>query len=356
MKRHASALTFVIALIAAGCGPAPDDSGEMAAESEPAAPAGPLCPIDRPVVFSGYAWESHQFHVAVAGFIIRNAFGCRTDVIPGETVVLLEALRRGDSDIAMEVWIENNPEIWNRMVSEGAVEAVGISYPEGVQGWWVPRYMIEGDDARGIEALTPDLKSVFDLQNYSAVFEDPEEPSKGRFYNCPAGWGCEIINTKKLYAYGLEDRYTNFRPGGGGALAAAIAGAYRRGQPILAYYWGPTSVLARHDLVMLEEPPYDPDIWAEMAKTDKPERAVANPAIEMLIGVNTRFKEQAPAIIDVLSRYRTDRAIVHEALAFMGGGGSAEDAARTFFKTREAVWTQWVSEEQADLIRAALEE
>ncbi|MEZ5855277.1 MAG: glycine betaine ABC transporter substrate-binding protein [Hyphomicrobiaceae bacterium] len=44
------------------------------------------------------------------------------------------------------------------------------------------------------------------------MFKDPEELSKGRFYNCIAGWQCEVTNTKKLYAYGLLKDFTNFRP------------------------------------------------------------------------------------------------------------------------------------------------
>src|SRR3546814_4923485 len=39
--------------------------------------------------------------------------------------------------------------------------------------------------------------------------------SKGRFYNCPAGWTCELDNSEMLKSYGLEKTYTNFRPGTG---------------------------------------------------------------------------------------------------------------------------------------------
>ena len=57
-----------------------------------------------------------------------------------------------------------------------------------VEGWYVPRYVIEGDAKRKLEAKAPDLKSIADLAKYASVFKDQEEPSKGRFYNCPAGW------------------------------------------------------------------------------------------------------------------------------------------------------------------------
>ncbi|MGV8790420.1 glycine betaine ABC transporter substrate-binding protein, partial [Pseudomonas aeruginosa] len=47
------------------------------------------------------------------------------------------------------------------------------------------------------------------------VFRDPEEPGKGRFYHCPAGWTCELENSEMLKRYGLEETFTNFRPGTG---------------------------------------------------------------------------------------------------------------------------------------------
>ena len=34
--------------------------------------------------------------------------------------------------------------------------------------------------------------------------EDQEEPSKGRFYNCPAGWTCELDNSEMLKSYGFD--------------------------------------------------------------------------------------------------------------------------------------------------------
>jgi glycine betaine/proline transport system substrate-binding protein len=55
----------------------------------------------------------------------------------------------------------------------------------------VPRYIVEGPGA-----VAPGLRSVADLPDYVALFADPEEPGKGRFYNCPAGWVCEVINSK----------------------------------------------------------------------------------------------------------------------------------------------------------------
>ena len=308
------------------------------------------CDVDRPIVFAGLDWQSNAFHTAVAQKIIEMGFGCETDVIPGTTIPLLQGVAQGDIDVVMEVWKDNVTEVWNRGLRRRQVVELGTNFPDAVQGWFVPHYLVDGD---GAEA--PGLKSVTDLPAYKALFTDPEEPDKGRFYNCIAGWNCEVINSAKLMAYGLEDHYTNFRPGTGAALAAAIASAYIRQQPIVTYYWGPTWVLGKYDMMMLEEPAYDPDIFESLTTESKPAKATAYPVVEVVIGANRRFADSAPTVTAFLRRYETDAALVSAALAYMEDTGSDADAAADhFLRTRNAVWSQWVDAAMAEKILAQL--
>ena len=302
--------------------------------------AGPAlsCEVDRPVVFAGMDWQSNAFHTAVAQFILENGYGCQTEVLPGTTIPLLQGVAQGDIDIVMEVWKDNVTEVWNRALLRRQVIEVGTNFPDAVQGWYVPRYLVVGDDA-----VAPDLISVADLPAHKALFSDPEEPDKGRFYNCIAGWNCEVINSAKLKAYGLETHYTNFRPGTGAALAAAIASAYIRKKPIVTYYWGPTWVLGKYDMVMLEEPAYVEDVLTALATDQAPTAATAYPVVEVAIGANRRFAESAPDMIGFLQRYETTTALVSQALAYMEEtGGQAEDAALHFLRTREDLWSTWL--------------
>jgi glycine betaine/proline transport system substrate-binding protein len=325
-------------------------SGPIATPAALAADEPPQCELDRPVVFSGLDYDSARFHNAVARRIVEAGYGCETDEIPGTVNVLMQGLGRGDVDVTMEVWKENAAEPWGEFVEKGLVKEAGVNFPDAVEGWWVPRYLVEGPDAKA-----PDLKSVSDLPKYKDLFSDPEEPGKGRFVNCIAGWVCEEVNTKKLAAYDLEDDYTNFRPGTGAAMDANIASNYQRQQPFLTYYWGPTSILGRFDLVMLEEPPYDPQVWEEMMASEDPERATAYPRSTVVIGVNSKFAEQAPKLMEFLGRYRTSNQLVSDALAYMEENDVEPDAAAEhFLRTREDVWTEWVDEATAERVRESL--
>ncbi|XWN33349.1 MAG: ABC transporter substrate-binding protein [Devosia sp.] len=311
--------------------------------------------LDRPVVFAGLDWDSNAFHVGVAGFILEHGYGCRTESIPGSTIPLLNGMIRGDIDITMEMWIPNVREAWEKAAADGDVEVAGIAYPDAVQAWYVPKYLVEGPDA-----AAPNLKSVKDLPQYAELFADPEEPGKGRFYNCILGWGCEVFNTKKLHAYGLTDTFTNFRPGTGGALAGAIESAILREKPIVFYYWAPTWVLGKvgDDVVQLEEPPYDDAIWQKMADTEDPTdvtEATAFPVVEVSIAVNSEYAATAPTIMDFLGKYRTDAATVSKALAYMQDEtASADEAAQWWLRNNGDTWRTWLPADAAERVDAAL--
>lgn len=318
--------------------------------------AQPACELDRPVSFADLDWESNSFHVAVAGYIVKEGFGCDIRKVPGSTLPLLVAMSTGDVDITMEVWKANILEAWQTAETTGRVKDLGTNFSDAVQGWFIPRYVQQGDPGRGIKALAPDLKHVDDLPTHKALFRDPERPDKGRFYNCILGWGCEVINTNKLRAYGLTEHYTNYRPGSGDALIEAISSRYERGEPIVAYYWGPSWVLGKFDMIMLQEPPYDKEKWEQLARTKGGTEATAYPQVEVRIGINAEFAKSAPRIEKFLRKYGTSRAIVSNALAYLhdNDGSTPGDMAEYFLKTNERIWTLWVPDDIAARVKAAL--
>lgn len=321
--------------------------------------AAPHCELERPVRFAGNDWASHQFHVALASHILAKGYGCKATTIPGTTQPLLNALAKGDVDVLMELWKENNVEIWSKMEASGrAIETSGVSIQGAVQAWWVPRYLVEGDAKRGIKAAAPGLRSVAELPKYKSLFRDPEQPSKGRFYNCKLGWNCEQVNSRKLEAYGLTEHYTNFKAGSGAALDAAIASAYTRGRPIVFYYWGPTWVLGKYDLLRLEEPAYDKAVWDRLDKAASGVglEACAYPSIRVGIALNKAFADAAPNLVRFFDNYRMQDDLVNKALVFMREKKDryGTQAARNFLRKHPQVWKAWVPAEVAARVEASL--
>ncbi|MFQ3623823.1 MAG: ABC transporter substrate-binding protein, partial [Acetobacteraceae bacterium] len=94
-----------------------------------------------------------------------------------------------------------------------------MNVPDTARACVVPRCMVGRANA---PAPTP--RGGSDLPRSAHLFRAPAEPSRGRFCSRLAGWDCEMIDMRKLHARGLLDSFGSFRPGTGGAPAAAIDG------------------------------------------------------------------------------------------------------------------------------------
>ncbi len=309
------------------------------------------------IIFGEQDWDSAQVNNAIARFVLEEGFGCTTDIIPGSTVPMQQGLIRDDIDVLTEIWMDNPPEFLPEALESGQVVDMGVIFDDGQQGFFVPRYVIEGDPERGIEPMAPDLVTVQDIAKYADLFQDPEQPDKGRFYNCIIGWVCEGINNAKLRAYGLDDHFVSFPPGTGVALASSMESAYLQGEPWFGYYWGPTWVLGKLDMVMLEEPEYTDECWDHlMNNLEDPEQACAYPASVVHVGLSDAFAGAASDdILAFFENLELSSALVSRALAYMEDNDALpQEAAMHFLETNEDLWAQWVPSDVAESVRAAL--
>jgi len=308
------------------------------------------CELDRPLKMAGLDYDSAAFHTAVASAIAERGFGCKVERVPGAIAPLVNGLARGDVDIVMEIWMANPVEAWVKAAEAGKVEPLGTAFPDANEGWFVPRYLVSGPDAKA-----PELKTAQDLKRYKALFADPDEPGKGRFYNCVAGWVCEGINTKKLAVYGLAEDFTNTRGGSGEALVAAIEAALKRKRPVLFYYWGPSWLLGAYDLVKLEEPPFDAGVWAELKASDNPKRATAYPTSKVVIGANVELAKQAPQLASFFKSYGTTSEMTSKMLAEAREKNvTPEQQAVVFLKSQPGIWRKWLPAAVADKVASSL--
>ena len=313
----------------------------------------------KPIVFADLGWDSAQVHNRIAGFIIQHGLGYKVNYTQGETVMLNTALiaAKGSEapNVNMETWTENWQELYDKGLAKGknpntkeGFIHLGANFPNSVQGWYVPTYMIKGDPKRGIKASAPGLKSVADMPKYWKLFKDPEDPSKGIFYSCIPGWSCKMVNDKKFKAYGIKKYYNIMEPGSGAALAASMEAAYKRGKSWIGYYWAPTWVLGKLDMTQLEEPAYDESTFKSTA-------ACAYPAVKCDIIVHKDLPKWAPDVVAFLKNYETTLDINNKFLAYMRDTkGKPKDGAMWFLKEYESLWTQWVSPSVAAKVKAAM--
>lgn len=314
---------------------------------------------DGEIVFGDYGWDSAIVINRIAQFILEEGYGYETGSVPGETIPLFQGMLSDDVQVSMEIWAAQL-DGWDEAVEAGDVHQLGLSIDETVQGWWVPTYMIEGDEERGIEPMAPDLTHVDDLPDHWELFEDPEDDSKGRFMDCIAGWECERVNEIKFNTYGLDEYYNRFLPGSGAALATDIVTSYEAGEPWLGYYWGPTWIFGQVDLTMLEEPEYSDECWDNiMTAIEAGETAIdegcAYPAVEVYVGVTDELYQAAPDVIELLENVEFTMGEVSEILAAMQEDDlDPDEGAEWFLRERTDMWHAWVPEEVVDDVEAAL--
>ncbi len=298
------------------------------------------------IAFADVGWDSVKFHNAVAGLIAEQIFGYEWREVPGSTTVLHEGLLKGEIDVHMEEWTDNLA-TYEKDLNEGKFKDLGVNFDDNDQGFYVPRYVIEGDSERGIKAMAPDLKYVWDLKKYPDVFPDAEIKDMGRVYGAIPGWEVdEIIHNKYLH-YNLDENFAYFRPGSDAALSSALTSAYEKGEPIVAYYWEPTWLMGKYDFVLLEDKPFDANTYLE-GKTELP-------SVKVNIGVSNKFYEQSPEMVEFLTKYKTSSALTSEALAHMQEtGANYIETAKWFLKQHDELIDQWLNQSDAQKMRAYL--
>lgn len=301
------------------------------------------------IVFADAEWDSIRVHNHIAQTIVEEGYGYDTEVVAGSTAATIQGLREGDINVYMEVWTDNIKELYEDSIESGDIKKVSTNFDDNDQGLYVPTYVIEGDEERGIEPMAPDLRTVEDLKDYPDVFEDPEQPGRGRIINGPSGWTIEETITEKFETYGLEETMNNFIPGSDSAAVADLVRAYENGEAWVGYYWSPTWVTAKYDLTLLEEPPFDQEIWDENRGTEFPPN-------DVVVAVHKDLPDQAPVVVEFLKNYETSSELTEDALNYMEDTeASAEEAAEWWMKEHEDVWTSWVEDDIAEKVKNSLE-
>ncbi|MEM1483851.1 glycine betaine ABC transporter substrate-binding protein [Oscillospiraceae bacterium PP1C4] len=292
-------------------------------------------------------WDSQKLHNEVARLVVENAFdGYTFETSTASSTMNWQALIAGDVDIDIESWTDNVA-TYSDDVANGDVVDIGTLIPDSRQGLYVPRYVIEGDPARGIEPMAPDLKTVEDLKKYPQLFPDDEDKTKGRIYGALPGWMADEILSKKYEYYGLNEFYNYARLGSEATLFASLASAYNLGDAWVGYCYEPTWVSGKLDIVLLEDAPYDKKLYTE-GKCEFPKQ-------ELKIVSNKSFAKKAPDLVEFFAKYQTGSKVIAEALSHIDEtGASHEDTAKWMLREHDELLEQWLPKERADRVRKIL--
>ncbi|MFV0383362.1 ABC transporter substrate-binding protein [Paracoccus sp. (in: a-proteobacteria)] len=296
-------------------------------------------------------WASAGLAAWVDKIILEEGYGCDVALVTGDTVPTFTSMNeKAEPDIAPELWVNAVKIPLDAAMAEGRIIiASEILTDGGVEGFWVPTTLAEEHG----------IKTIEDALAHPELFPGAEEEGKGAFFNCPAGWACQIITANQFRALDGEGHGFELVDSGSAAgLDGSIARAFTRNEGWLGYYWAPTAILGKYDMTRLElGVDHDQAQWDNcIVVQDCIDPKLSEwPRSEVFTAVTKEFAESNAVTMDYLGKRAWSNQTVNELLAWMGDNQSTnEDGAWYFLQNYEDVWTQWLPEDVAAQVKDAL--
>jgi len=299
-------------------------------------------------------WASAEFMANVDKIILEAGYGCSVELIPGATLTTFASMdTKGVPDVAPELWTQAVEVPLLAAIASGSLHSVNPKPIAGAgEGWVVPDYTM---------ANHPELKTVLDIIERPDLFPFNEDPSKGAFVGCPAGWGCQQVNANLFRAFDMEAKgWVLVDPGSAAGLDGAMAKAVDRGEDYFGYYWSPTAMMGKFNMEMVDfgVPFVEMDHWTNcltQANCMEPQQSAWSASEINTIVTDSFINNNDPKAVAYFGKRVFPAAEMGAMLVYMGDNqAGGEDAAIEFLLNYESLWTQWVGVQAANLIKKSL--
>jgi glycine betaine/proline transport system substrate-binding protein len=304
------------------------------------------------VTVANMNWQSAEVLAHIDNIILSKGYGCSVELVPGDTMPTLTAMmEKGKPDVAPEAWINAVRQPLDAAVKSGRLHYAAQALKDGgVEGWWIPKYLADAN---------PGIKTIDDALKHPELFPTAEYKGKGGVYNCPSGWNCQLTTGNAFKAWDAAKKgFVLIDSGSAAGLDGSIAKAYERKQGWLGYYWAPTAILGKYQMVKLDAGvPHNKEAWEtcnSKADCDKPVKSDWAKA-QVFTVVTDKFKKAGGPAFEYLSKRNWGNDTVNQLLSWMSNNqATGSDGAKHFLKTQPDLWTTWVSPEVAKKVKASL--
>ncbi|MFT7400688.1 MAG: glycine betaine/proline transport system substrate-binding protein [Hydrogenophaga sp.] len=342
--------TLSAAVLLGACGKKEEVPAVAAPAASPVAEA-PAAACGK-VTVANMNWQSAEVLANIDDIILSKGYGCEVELVPGDTMPTLTAMmEKGQPDVAPEAWVNAVRQPLDAAVKEGKLHYGAEALKDGgIEGWWIPKFVADAN---------PDIKTIDDALKRPDLFPSIENKGKGAVHNCPSGWACQIAtgNAFKAWDAAAKD-FVLLDTGSAAGLDGSIAKANERKEGWLGYYWAPTSILGKYDMVKLDAGvPHDKEAWDACNSKTECDKPVKNDwtRAEVYTVMTDRFQKAGGPAVDYLKTRSWGNDTVNALLSWMSDNqATGADGATHFLKTQPEIWTAWVSPEAAEKIKASL--
>ena len=200
------------------------------------------------LVIAEQNWASAELMANVDKIILEKGYGCEVELVPGATMPTFTSMNdKGSPDMNPEQWANAVYTPLKKAVDEKRLIISNKAPITGLgEGWWVtPGSIKKHPELKGMTAL--------EIMERPDLFPYKEDPSKGAFVGCPAGWGSQLANANLFRAFEMEKKgWVLVDPGSAAGLDGSISKAADSGTTWFGYYWNPTSIVGKYGLVPVD--------------------------------------------------------------------------------------------------------
>ena len=304
------------------------------------------------VTIADMNWSSASLIANIDRFILEHGYECDAELIPGDTMPTgTSMIEKGQPDVAPELWSNSLKDALDKGVEEKRLRYAGKALVDGgEEGFWVPSYLVE---------KYPEMKTIEGIEKHAKLFEHPEDPDKSAFYSCPAGWNCQISAGNLFKAMKLDESgFVIVDPGSAAGLSGSIAKAYERQEPWFGYYWAPTAVLGKYNMVKVDfGSGIDEEEFVKCttnAECDSPKTTMYPPSPVHTV-TTEKFAASAPEAYEYFTKRGFTNADMNQILAWMEDNqADGEEAMFYFLEEYPQIWQQWVPQDVAKKVQDAL--
>ena len=245
--------------------------------------ANPAVAARKNVIIGSLTWSGSQAIEQIMKYVLEEKLNTPVEITNLAQPLLFAALDKGSADVYPDMWIPSQQAGFDKYVKERKSIVVKLSYDKASEGIWMPAKI----------AKEHGIKSVFDLKGKEKMF-DTNGDGKGEMWVGPFDWAVTEKNISKIEEYGLDLEPVKVQQW---LFLAMLKEAMRKDKPLVFYYWEPEWPIAKYDLVMLEEPPYDPAKHVFVpGKPEETHVATAFPPATIYVGVSKKMEKRLPKV------------------------------------------------------------
>jgi len=299
-------------------------------------------PMDAPdnrIILHGGDWDSFKLINAIASYILKNGYGYTPQIYPEPEKKVSESLSSRTVDISLEVWKENHPPELQNYIEIGAIIDMGKIYENAAHTYIIPDHVAQQYSIRTME----------DMQHYWYLCKDPEEPTKGLFYNALITWLVHDSNLKKLDAYGLSPYYNPVTMPSSRAYEEVFMKAARENRTVFGMYWIPSAVMGTGYWKELEEPTLpsctnETILNLNLVNANQSQICpFTSSSVHKL--VSRDFYDSAPEVVSFLIALKPDENEISRTLTFgyLNNISDWDRLSEEYLINNEEKWKSWVS-------------